>query len=683
MLLVSQPLPPEQPLSFAKVRYGVLLMTNGLGRPWAWDGTTAFAFPAGVLPPDAPPAIAQLGGGQIGIGTYSCYYRFVDRWGNPSNLSPVSVEHVAASGRKFQWNVGTSSEWRVVKRELWRTLSGDNRVVYLVGTIHDNTSTVLEEGFSDDQLKVQALENPATAMALQEKVFGRPFANRFTVPPDHMAVCALFQDRSFWGVDVAYRKGAVNVVNGSTAVTGIGTKWPPALAGRWLFVRGGGEPQRIASVVSETQIELETAYSGNSQAGASYAIRSNMSERNKLYYSSADYPEGVPVTNTVTLQENTGDDDEVTALMPHGSWLYVFKDRHTYRLSFVRQPEIDTAVHLHSFRGCLHQRCWDRVEDTAYVADELGPYRMGEGGAIDPIGAVVQPQWREMLAAGGRSFVLADLERTVVRFVVGDTALCYHYFSKAWWQERYPWPLGAGVRRGTGWSLHGGAAQHRVYRFAGSKLDVVSAGTTRGTATGGSDTTLVDASASFSPTAMGAPLWLIAGTGAGQMRLIVGVTATTLTVSPAWAVPPDSTTQYQVGGIECVYRGPKFPFVPADVTNERQFRLWYRPGDEGWVDLYRWVNWRSEPEALPYTQHDIGEGYEFREGDRYVRIGLAKAGPGGQEVQGLAAVRFAGRFSDSSDAERYIQYGLRGVAGPSGISIHAMELIGVVGREME
>src|SRR6185312_7775064 len=82
--------------------------------------------------------------------------------------------------------------------------------------------------------------------------------------------------------------------------------------------------------------------------------------------------------------------------------------------------------------------------------------------------------------------------------------------------------------------------------------------TITGTASSGTSTTLVDSTKSFntatttyldSQTAVGMSGWdlqIVAGTGNGQRRKITSNTATTITVSTAWTVTPDATSQYQI-----------------------------------------------------------------------------------------------------------------------------------------
>lgn len=77
------------PFTFTETPLGLLLMANGIDPMLRWDGMAQRAEPAGVLAPTEP---CLLGGSGVGVltGTRYAFVRFIDRYGNPSNLSPVS-----------------------------------------------------------------------------------------------------------------------------------------------------------------------------------------------------------------------------------------------------------------------------------------------------------------------------------------------------------------------------------------------------------------------------------------------------------------------------------------------------------------------------------------------------------------------------------------------------------------
>ncbi len=66
-----------------------------------------------------------------------------------------------------------------------------------------------------------------------------------------------------------------------------------------------------------------------------------------------------------------------------------------------------------------------------------------------------------------------------------------------------------------------------------------------GTATSGGTNTLTDSGASF-PDHTDKAINIVAGTGAGQARIIQSNTATVVTVTDAWTTQPDATSEYQI-----------------------------------------------------------------------------------------------------------------------------------------
>lgn len=84
-----------------------------------------------------------------------------------------------------------------------------------------------------------------------------------------------------------------------------------------------------------------------------------------------------------------------------------------------------------------------------------------------------------------------------------------------------------------------------------------------GTATGGSTTTLVDSSASWTTNYFKNTIVdITGGTGKDQTGIITGNTATTLTVSPAWTTAPNATSTYLITGkLTNVHGTPEPPWL--------------------------------------------------------------------------------------------------------------------------
>lgn len=80
------------PDSIVNTNDGTLLIANGINKVLRWDGVNLTAETAGVIPPTTAPTLAGSGIGNI-LGTYYGYVRFKDKYGNFSNLSPISAAY--------------------------------------------------------------------------------------------------------------------------------------------------------------------------------------------------------------------------------------------------------------------------------------------------------------------------------------------------------------------------------------------------------------------------------------------------------------------------------------------------------------------------------------------------------------------------------------------------------------
>ena len=75
------------------------------------------------------------------------------------------------------------------------------------------------------------------------------------------------------------------------------------------------------------------------------------------------------------------------------------------------------------------------------------------------------------------------------------------------------------------------------------------AGFVKGTASSATSTTLVDSTKSWPSSGfINYQIRIYAGTGIGQTKTISASTTTSVTVSTAWAVTPDTTSQYVIEG---------------------------------------------------------------------------------------------------------------------------------------
>lgn len=336
-------------------------------------------------------------------------------------------------------------------------------------------------GYIDDGTADATLDSNASLAILNTD--GSLNARRQGLPPAECAVCAWFQDRMYYAVQRKYSTGTVSTTAGTQTITGSGTAWIAEFGAlgnyyatsKWMMqIANEPKPLDIFVFGSDTSLQtdvLTVASPTLTQTNVSYVLYPDTKIfRNTLIYSEVDEGESVPYDtsivdgnevgyiNTITVQENTGDDDEITALMPYGYALFVLKERHIYRLQNVANTP---SVYLLCARGCLNQRCWTYHDDMAYLMDSSGIYAF-DGTNTQPISLPIQNLWRD----GTIDFALSrwftavtDTTQEIVRFYVKFTtdtgirpkrALCYHIRSKAWTFELYPWEIGGACKADVG-----------------------------------------------------------------------------------------------------------------------------------------------------------------------------------------------------------------------------------------
>jgi hypothetical protein len=465
--------------------------------------------------------------------------------------------------------------------------------------------------------------------------------------------------------------------NGSTTITGTGTAWVSTLAGRYISIVGEVRPYLIVTA-SATSITVDTAVA-NTASGLSYAVFPATEERNQIYYSEVDEPESVHAANTIIVQENTGDDDEITGLMPYGSYLYVLKNRHIYRLGFFAQPKIDVSVTLAAHRGCVSNRCWARFEESAYLMDQAGIYQFASSGA-KPISQPIQDLFRDGTIDWSLSkwfFAHADPVQGVVRFFVkytSDTGTR----PKRWLEYNVrsdQWTTGVSLMEFGGSCLADISGRTRVivggendctYLFAEGYCDHV-ASATRGTVTSATGTTLTDSTASFSAEVVESTVAIIAGTGKGQIRRITSRTSTQLTVA-TWDTTPDSTSVYLVGAIPWTYRTGLFR-VPNDVGQvDMSLSLTYKPTtNDNSLDIRRYLN-HATTAANNELATDFGSGITTTQDDPNAVLDMKSARVTGSTASGFERFPFPGRSESESQGVKFIGLETRGFAGTEPIT---------------
>lgn len=576
------------PLSYAETPDGYVQMANGFMAPVKWDGLAYAAVTVGVAAPTTAPVIGSSGTGEL-TGTYRAYVRWIDKDGNPSNLSPVSNEITITDKARIDYtSVPLTGDPKVRKVQILRNTSGQAKVYYVDVESTDLTGTTFSSTFDDTDLAVQE------AVPLFD-TNNNSIANRFGVPPNHKPYLLSFQGRVFAAGAIDYDEGHAEVTFNSTTVQGVGTTWVSAMIGRFFYVVGSPTVYEISAVDETNQtLTLTAAYSEATDLFAVYTIRVPPAERRTVYFCESGQYDAWPAANAVEIEDNG---DENTGLANAESFIFILQRRHIYRMSYQNNPIVDGGVFLACDRGCVNNRSWVKLNSSLYFMDEEGVYEFEAGGSVKPISDDIQDMfWADdkdsevKINWKARKFFHAALfraESTIRWFVALDGndkpqhALCYSYLTESWWIERAPWPLGAS----TLWPittprvLVAGPAK-RVFGYGMQELDALKAGgTVRDTASSATVLSLTDSSASFQATGIvGMPLSIYDGTGRGQTRLITSrVSGTVLTIDRPWQIIPDETSKYQLGGIPWFWRAAWLRWLDEDQSNVRRLVILFEP----------------------------------------------------------------------------------------------------------
>jgi len=632
----------SEKMCFAQTSNGELIVANGVDRPWKHNGLTGTSIttqgPAtvmGIDPPSAAPSVTAGAGGGATEGSYLCAYRYVDRYDNPSVLSPT-VEVAAVKDDKFTWSwsnsSGLPSSGRVTKVQIFRTLVDDASTFYMVAEITDG-STSYSDTLSDDSLSANAV----LPILNDDQSLN---ANRFVVPPSHLPFVVWHQDRLWFMGSRTISAGTLSFTSGSGTVTGSGTSFSSSMIGWEIWPTAAtAVPYKITAVASSTSITVSPA-ADFTASGQTYVARPQRLERNRLYYSESDEPESVPQSqNYVTIQINRVDeDDDITGGYSLGTMLCVAKARVTYGVSSVRQPNLDANVRVVAHRGLLNNWCCTQVEGMAFCIDQLGVYAHGGGGDVQDLSGDIHNYFHDHLIDFTKSdkfFAAACRETRTVRFYViltgssdtyPRTILCYSYDQKCWWIETRPWQItGAGnVRSSTGfdtyYELPVGYAPvfddgYPGDGYAGSHTEMV-VDSYVGGYVGGS---LRATSTAFSVTGIvGTPITMTSGPALGQTGVITVRTSSTIATISGLTIDPEQGDTFNVGGINWKLKSAQFDVLP--MAGERaaiNAAVWFTPTthDDNWLRFRHYLDHRTTADPSAVTSPESGDFMALVEGE--------------------------------------------------------------------
>lgn len=588
-------------------------------------------------------------------------------------------------------NVPVPTEAKVVRRQILRNTTGQTQTFYVDVDTTDLTSPTLTGTLSDVLLAAQPFFSLFDSNNNSQ-------LDLYHVPPCHKSVMAAHLSRMYYGVDIEYSEGCVAVTYGLKSVQGIGTEWSlhlggqPQFVSRFLYVVGGNTSYQIASVDPINQVlTLASPYLGQTDAFASYAIRPAPGERRLVYFSEASLPEAVPSTNAFGLPE---DSDNIVGLMPKGSFLYVLEKKHIYRFTAGGDPANDGFVFLNTTRGCLNNRCWVIVEDDVYLLDEGGIWNF-TGGGSQPLSEPIQDMFetypgpddteRINWAAQGTFHAVHYQAQAVIRWFVNLAGqylprhcIAFAYRAKRWWIESFPFGIGSSClgRLNDDPQIYLGGPAGKVYAYGQGYLDGPdpSAGTVQGTVTGTTPTSFSDSSATLPSSGLvGNPVAIIGGRGKGQLRRVTSVSGQRVNLDLPWAVLPDTTSVYQLGGIPYQYRSGWFRWAQAEEEHPRRLEIVFEPvAHAASLDARLFLDRASTPVLWDTTYASADQNqFSSTQGTPDLTADLTKA-------SGFVQRRMDGRREFYVDGLRYVQIELVGIGNQDGVTVYRLTLDGAV-----
>jgi hypothetical protein len=466
---------------------------------------------------------------------------------------------------------------------------------------------------------------------------------------------------------------------------------------RYIEVDGEANANLLITDVVGQTITVDQDIERASAGTLSYVITPEKSRRRQILFSYKDEPESVPETNSLTLQENAGDDDEIVGAMPYGPYLYILSQRHKYSVSYTTNPATDGSVRFLDDRGAFNHSCWDIFENTAYLMDDAGCYSF-DGKESKTISGAIQDIWRRDSAGHridfskqGNFFVKADRPKEKVYFFVsfvGDTdllptrALVFNIRRQTFDPMHYPMQIaGAAMIEKDGETrLVFGAENEKVHLVDEGTTDLITAEVVAtATGVGQTDSNLKAPSSTFVSGHIGTSVYIFEGTGKGQRRTIhTFAGGDEIGVRVDWDTRPDATSKFVVGAVEWNWKSSAFPIVASDDRTPRSVELKFKPTTTAQsADLRMFYNGDTTV-MTNETAVNEGDAVEIRETNKSdVVFHMQKDRSILSDSTGRETYRFSSVNSVSGQGDHSLAIELRGYAGDEAQEIQEISIDGV------
>lgn len=577
-------------------------------------------------------------------------------------------------------NVQVPTETKVVRRQILRNTDGQATTFYVDVDTTDITGSTFSSSLIDSLLQA----NEAVPLLDSDQ---QVFANRHDKLLNYYKALAQQLDRMFACGLLEYNIGSCSVTFGSKTVTGAGTSWRTTMATRFLYIDGATRAYEIGTVDETAQtLTLLENYADTTSLFCFYSIKPPPAYRRLLAYSEAGLPQSWPAKNGLSMPE-TG--DELVGPMQMGSFIFAVEKKHIHKITFSADPATDGGRYLASERGCVNARCWITLEQSAYMLDELGVHKFDLSSRSEPLSSQIESlfrqdvedidtkinwRWKENFHA------MLDRQRQIMRWFVcldGNRyprhALAYQHRLQRWWVEEFPFPIGGSCAGYIGgWNglpqVYYGGQHGKVFAAWSGTTDVAlssTGATLQGQTTGATAYSISSSSAVFTSGFLNAPIAITKGVGKGQVRRIVGVSGTTLTIDRPWSVLPDATSTYQIGAIGWLYRSGWIALTPSETMMQRRFEMMFEPMNSPvTANLRFFTDFSDDPDEQRTTQKSAaGGGIETEIGSGDLIVDLTRRN--GQVMRDQPSGKDEGLQGPS-----YRQYELEGFANADQIRLY-------------
>lgn len=461
-------------------------------------------------------------------------------------------------------------------------------LVYFEGTCDaTGAGATIDSTLSDDDLVTQGIMSDFGFGAQQQ-------------PAPHYSVARAFRSRLWVGGGRDYKDGIVTVAEGSVEVVGVAqggsvpaTNWGRSLVGmtvrfstdtREYDVEDYWYPDDDGSTTSVERLILTEEYAGSSGT-VPYLARP---KRGRIWFSEEGAPNAFSNGGFLLLDGSEG--EEVTLIGQAGNNLIACTPSATFAFNYQDYPSEagQTMQAISRGLGCVAPGSYVEVEGLAYWLSERGPVfcdgssvRLMDGHLrdmfTDPNDASYIPRRRStgLVEASGAHMVKDQSVLWSVRTKAKENlVLVYNYIYQTWdileYRHRidslvtvddaagdprvliqdefgHTWKMDVGAVDGAGEVNNHGQLVGQVQSASNLAMGLSSTQTTF-TATNSKNF------ASGATGLDGAYVKIIGGTGVGQVRRIDISSGANVYINEAWETEPDTTSIWELGGIDWVWR---------------------------------------------------------------------------------------------------------------------------------